>query len=94
MTPRAILAVMIGLGLAMIVFMVLSLALVAARGADFLSPQAITLIGMVVLGVVWLRAGRGFRQPSEVSFLECSATYWHMVDLLWIVLFPLVYLLK
>ena len=52
------------------------------------------LIGMVVLGVAWLRAGRGFRQPSEVSFLECSATYWHMVDLLWIVLFPLVYLLK
>ncbi len=62
MTPRAILAVMIGLGLAMIVFMVLSLALVAARGADFLSPQAITLIGigcvLVVARPAWGIAGR------------------------------------
>ena len=26
--------------------------------------------------------------------LECGATYWHMVDLLWIVLFPLLYLMR
>ncbi len=54
------------------------------------------LIGMVVLAVVVRRAGSpgGFRGASDVVFLECSASYWHMVDLLWIVLFPLLYLMK
>jgi nitric oxide reductase NorE protein len=54
------------------------------------------LIGMVVLAVVFRRAGSptGFRSASDVVFLECGASYWHMVDLLWIVLFPLLYLMK
>jgi nitric oxide reductase NorE protein len=28
-----------------------------------------------------------------VSSIEAGALYWHMVDLVWIVLFPLVYVL-
>ncbi len=52
------------------------------------------LIGMIVLAVVFKRAGAGFRSASDTIFLECSATYWHMVDLLWIVLFPLLYLMS
>ncbi|MGQ0620145.1 MAG: cytochrome c oxidase subunit 3 family protein [Panacagrimonas sp.] len=31
---------------------------------------------------------------SRMVVLECGATYWHMVDLLWIVLFPLLYLMR
>jgi nitric oxide reductase NorE protein len=25
---------------------------------------------------------------------ECVASYWHLVDLLWIMIFPLLYLMK
>ncbi len=32
--------------------------------------------------------------PGDVLFLESGASYWHMVDLLWIVLFSLLYLLR
>ena len=52
------------------------------------------LIGMIVLGFVFLRVRAGIRTASDRVFLEGSATYWHMVDLLWIVLFPLLYLMK
>ncbi|WP_343287299.1 cytochrome c oxidase subunit 3 [Gordonia sp. SID5947] len=51
------------------------------------------VIGLVVLGVLMLRARREL--PSEGRqrvFYEGGACYWHMVDLLWMVLFPLVYL--
>ncbi|KUI34256.1 cytochrome c oxidase subunit 3 [Mycobacterium sp. GA-2829] len=38
------------------------------------------------------------RRPAlgerELSYLEGSACFWHMVDLLWIVIFPLLYLVK
>ncbi len=51
------------------------------------------LLGMGVLGyvVVLSRRGRfseGYRTPVEVSGL-----YWHFVDLVWIYLFPLLYLI-
>lgn len=52
------------------------------------------LIGMIVLAFVFLRVGAGIRTAQDRVFLEASATYWHMVDLLWIVLFPLLYLMK
>jgi nitric oxide reductase NorE protein len=29
-----------------------------------------------------------------LAFMECGACFWHMVDLLWIVLFPLLYLVR
>ncbi len=32
--------------------------------------------------------------PANMPPLESGATYWHMVDLLWLVLFPLLYLLR
>jgi len=30
----------------------------------------------------------------QFAFVEGGACFWHMVDLLWIVLFPLLYLVK
>jgi nitric oxide reductase NorE protein len=32
--------------------------------------------------------------PSELPMLEAGAAYWHMVDLLWLFLFPLLYLIS
>jgi len=51
------------------------------------------LIGLVVLFFIRRTA---LRTPdaSGIRTLENGATFWHMVDLLWIVLFPLIYLLK
>lgn len=50
-------------------------------------------LGLVVLVVLMLRARR--RIPSQGSgrvFYEGGTCYWHLVDLLWMMLFPLVYL--
>lgn len=52
------------------------------------------IIGLVVLNYGRLLCARGLKGENPISALESCATYWHMVDLLWIFLFPLVYLLK
>ncbi|MBS0370540.1 MAG: cytochrome c oxidase subunit 3 family protein [Proteobacteria bacterium] len=51
-------------------------------------------IGMVVLIFLWRRCRAGIASERDIGFLESGATYWHMVDVLWIILFPLIYLLK
>ncbi|ABK70782.1 cytochrome c oxidase subunit 3 family protein [Mycolicibacterium smegmatis] len=48
------------------------------------------LIGLIVLGVL-VRELRTRRRPSMV---ESGAVYWHMVDLLWIVIFGLLYVMR
>lgn len=50
--------------------------------------------GNVVLVVLWVKARNGAFTQDNCVTLECGATYWHMVDLLWIMLFPLLYLLR
>jgi nitric oxide reductase NorE protein len=54
------------------------------------------IVGMVVLTFLWRLSGRVRALPSarQVRFLESGATYWHLVDLIWLVLFALFYLLK
>lgn len=52
------------------------------------------LIGMGVLIFLWRRSGKPASSPAEISLFESGASYWHMVDVLWIVLFPLLYLIK
>jgi nitric oxide reductase NorE protein len=52
------------------------------------------LIGVGVLGLV-LAAARGRDRPLSErgeALAESGATFWHLVDLLWIVLFPMLYL--
>ena len=51
-------------------------------------------IGMLVLVFMWRRCREGITSDRDIGFLESGATYWHMVDVLWIILFPLIYLLK
>jgi nitric oxide reductase NorE protein len=49
-------------------------------------------LGLVFLGVVFFE----LRNPRlrRVSMVETGATYWHMVDLLWIVIFALLYVMR
>ena len=52
------------------------------------------LAGNIVLIVLWFMARSGSFDPERPVVLECGAIYWHMVDLLWIILFPLLYLMR
>lgn len=49
------------------------------------------LIGLVVLVLVFGKAESVSRKDRV--FMESGAAYWHMVDLLWLFIFPLLYLL-
>jgi cytochrome c oxidase subunit III len=50
------------------------------------------LIGMSLLAWVALRAWRNEFGPGYSTPVELSGLYWHLVDLIWIFLFPLLYL--
>ena len=50
--------------------------------------------GTVVLVVLWFMARSRSFEPERPVVLECGAIYWHMVDLLWFLLFPLLYLMR
>lgn len=53
------------------------------------------LIGFVALGVIGYRL-RGARRGSGESqvLIETSATYWHTVDFLWVLIFALLYVVR
>ena len=50
------------------------------------------LVGMVVLAVCLRKAMTQAMDARFQTWIEASGCYWHMVDLLWILLFPLLYL--
>ena len=50
------------------------------------------LIGMGLLAWVAVRAARGHFGPGYSTPVELSGLYWHLIDLIWIFLFPLLYL--
>lgn len=50
------------------------------------------VIGATLLTVLWRRIRAATVTRERMLFAEGAAVYWHMVDLLWIVLFPLLYL--
>ena len=52
------------------------------------------IIGMGVLIFLWSISRRNNYNKKDISNIESGASYWHMVDLLWIALFPLLYLVK
>lgn len=51
-------------------------------------------LGMVILVAVAWKAHRGAYTEAQHHGVESGASYWHMVDLVWLVLFPLVYLVR
>jgi len=52
------------------------------------------ILGMVILVAVLLKLRRGGYGSHDCNGFETGAVYWHMVDLVWIVLFPLVYVMR
>lgn len=61
----------------------------ALTGAHFLH----FLGGMIALVTIWHLAGRKPVGGRFFGAIESVALYWHMVDLLWLFIFPLLYLL-
>ena len=51
------------------------------------------LIGMILLSINVVKVKTGAVNSSRFLMLENSALYWHLVDLIWIFLFPLLYLI-
>ena len=52
------------------------------------------LLGSLILFILYNKTKDEGYSPSDHSGLETGASYWHMVDLLWIVLFPLIYIIR
>jgi cytochrome c oxidase subunit 3 len=50
------------------------------------------LIGMALIFWIWLRMRRGDFSPEHYTAVEGVGLFWHLVDLVWIYLFPLLYL--
>lgn len=50
-------------------------------------------IGIGVLSWIWLRNQRGEFNKEYWTPVDIAALYWHLVDLVWIYLFPLLYLI-
>ncbi|MGV0806410.1 cytochrome c oxidase subunit 3 [Mycolicibacterium setense] len=50
------------------------------------------LIGFVVLGVVVYQLRSSARRSQQL--VETGATYWHTVDLLWVLIFALIYVVR
>jgi cytochrome c oxidase subunit 3 len=70
---------------------------------NLFSSTFFTLTGFhgthVTLGLVWLVtvlivALRGKLPPEKALNLEIAALYWHFVDVVWVVIFPVVYLIR
>lgn len=51
------------------------------------------IIGIGLLGVCLAKVNKGQINSGKYALLENSGLYWHLVDLIWIFLFPLFYLI-
>ena len=51
------------------------------------------IIGLGILTVILIKAWRGRFSPEYHAPVEITGLYWHFVDIVWIFLFPLLYLL-
>lgn len=51
------------------------------------------IMGMIILSVVTYKSYMGKYSATEHTGIETGGVYWHMVDLVWVILFSLVYIL-
>jgi cytochrome c oxidase subunit 3 len=51
------------------------------------------IVGMILLGITLFKVKTGAVNSGKYALLENSGLYWHLVDLIWIFLFPLFYLI-
>jgi cytochrome c oxidase subunit III len=52
------------------------------------------IIGIAILAVMIAKARAGAYTTGHVTFIENFGLYWHFVDIIWIFLFPLLYLIS
>jgi len=52
------------------------------------------LLGIIILYAVYKKTKIGGYSKQDHRGMETGASYWHLVDLLWIVLFPLIYIMR
>jgi cytochrome c oxidase subunit III len=52
------------------------------------------IAGMGLLGIILVRARRGDFSPAYYTPVDLAGLYWHLVDIIWIYLFPLLYLIR
>jgi cytochrome c oxidase subunit 3 len=52
------------------------------------------VIGVVLLSVIAVAALRGSFSPEYFTPVEVGGLYWHFVDIVWVFLFPLLYLIR
>jgi cytochrome c oxidase subunit 3 len=51
------------------------------------------IIGLGIMTVLVVMSTRGRFSPEYYAPIEVSGLYWHFVDIIWIFLFPLLYLI-
>lgn len=52
------------------------------------------LLGMVILVYMARRSGQDVYTAKNHNGFEAGACYWHMVDLVWVILFPIIYVIR
>lgn len=52
------------------------------------------IIGGTVLLIILIKATRGFYSPLNFDTIENMGLYWHFVDIAWVFIFPLFYLIE
>lgn len=50
-------------------------------------------IGLIILNVMQRRLRPNAKTALKAEDLEASAVFWHMCDLIWLIIFPIIYLL-
>ena len=51
-------------------------------------------VGVIWMITLWILAARGRLPPAHSLKVEVAGLYWHFVDIVWIVIFTLVYLIQ
>jgi cytochrome c oxidase subunit III len=51
------------------------------------------IAGITILGWLAIRVGRRRITPADPTVLELGGLYWHLVDIVWLFLWPLLYLI-
>jgi nitric oxide reductase NorE protein len=52
------------------------------------------MVGLTVLSALTVLVRNPVLTRTQVAYVEGGACFWHLVDLLWIVIFPLLFLVR
>lgn len=52
------------------------------------------IVGGTILAIITVKAMRGFYTSVNYDTIENMGLYWHFVDIAWVFIFPLFYLIE